>query len=237
MSKKYKSILIISDLHAPYYHPDSVKFYAAVKKKFQPDCVINIGDEVDGHGWSYHQKNTKLANPDEELNLAILKLRPFYKMFPQCHVMHSNHGSLAVRKGQTASIPSRYILSNKDALDAPKGWSWHNQLDLILPNGEPVRFLHHLGTNVLNSAKDIGMNLVAGHAHTHLRVMSQYVHGLGKTVFGMQVGASVDNDALCFEYNKLQSKTPAIGCGVIIDSIPMVVPMIRDKNNRWVGKL
>lgn len=236
-SKKYRSILVISDLHAPYMHKDSVKFYAAVKKKYNPDCVVNVGDEIDGHSWSYHEPDQSLPNPDQELNLAILTLKPFYKMFPQCFVMNSNHGSLAVRKGKTSKIPNRFIVPNKDALEAPNGWSWHDHIDLTMSNGEQVRFLHHLGTNILNSAKDIGMSLVAGHVHTHLRVSSAYVHAIGKVIFGMQVGCSIDNAKLAFAYNKLQSKTPAIGCGVIIDGVPIVVPMIRDKNNRWVGKL
>ena len=45
----YKSVLVISDLHIPYHHPDAFKFLAALKKKYKPDLVVNIGDEIDQH--------------------------------------------------------------------------------------------------------------------------------------------------------------------------------------------
>ena len=39
----HKSVLVISDLHIPYHHKDSFEFLKAVKKKFKPDTVVNIG--------------------------------------------------------------------------------------------------------------------------------------------------------------------------------------------------
>lgn len=46
MIKQYKNILCIGDLHAPYYHQDTITFLNAVKKKYGPfDKVVQIGDE------------------------------------------------------------------------------------------------------------------------------------------------------------------------------------------------
>jgi hypothetical protein len=41
-----KSILVISDQHAPYHHIDTLDFLKAIKLKYKPDCVVNIGDEM-----------------------------------------------------------------------------------------------------------------------------------------------------------------------------------------------
>ena len=51
MKKKSKkqTILVIGDLHAPYEHPDTVSFLRAIKKKYKPTDVVQIGDEVDFH--------------------------------------------------------------------------------------------------------------------------------------------------------------------------------------------
>ena len=57
MRAKDKRILVISDMHMPYHHPDSFAFLKAVKKSFDPTRIINIGDEVDNHGISFHDSD------------------------------------------------------------------------------------------------------------------------------------------------------------------------------------
>ena len=49
---KNKRILVISDMHIPYHHKDSIKFLKEIKKEFKPDKIINIGDSVDFHAIS-----------------------------------------------------------------------------------------------------------------------------------------------------------------------------------------
>jgi predicted phosphodiesterase len=41
---KNKRILVISDMHIPYHHKDSIKFLKEIKKEFKPDRIVNIGD-------------------------------------------------------------------------------------------------------------------------------------------------------------------------------------------------
>jgi len=63
-NKVYSSVLIVSDLHTPYNHVDSVKFLAAIKKKYDPfDKVILSGDEVDYHALSFHDHDPDLSSP------------------------------------------------------------------------------------------------------------------------------------------------------------------------------
>jgi predicted phosphodiesterase len=45
----HKRILVISDMHIPYHHKDSIKFLKEIKKEFKPDTIINIGDSIDFH--------------------------------------------------------------------------------------------------------------------------------------------------------------------------------------------
>lgn len=40
-------ILLISDMHVPYQHPDTVAFLTAVKAKYKPTRGVCVGDEVD----------------------------------------------------------------------------------------------------------------------------------------------------------------------------------------------
>ena len=118
-----KSILVISDYHAPYNHPDGYRFLKALKKKYKPDTVICIGDEVDFHDLSYHESDPDLDASGAELEKAIEALRPIYKLFPRVTVIESNHGSMVLRKAKTGKIPRKAIKSYNEILVPPRAGS------------------------------------------------------------------------------------------------------------------
>lgn len=74
MARRSKSILVISDQHYPYNHPDIYAFLKALKDKYEPDRVINIGDELDYHAISFHDHHPDLLAPGDELQTWIGRL-------------------------------------------------------------------------------------------------------------------------------------------------------------------
>ena len=68
---RYKRIFVISDLHAPYCHPDALEFIKKVNKEYKPDCVVNIGDELDFSSSSYHEPSTQLDSPSKVLAVPL----------------------------------------------------------------------------------------------------------------------------------------------------------------------
>ncbi len=128
-------------MHIPYEHPDMLDFLKAVKKKYKPTDVVCIGDEVDFHAMSFHDSDPNLLSAGDELELAIEKLKPIYKLFPEVTVVDSNHGSMAMRKALACGIPKGLIKSNNDALDAPDSWEWVNDVTIKTPLGD-VYFCH-----------------------------------------------------------------------------------------------
>ncbi len=237
MAKKYKNniVLCISDLHAPFMHPDTVKFLAAVKRKYKPDRVVLLGDEADKHALSYHESNPDLMSAGDELKETIKALKPIYKLFPVAEIIDSNHGSLAYRKAMSAGIPKKYIRDYRDVLDAPDGWNWHAYLTLTLSNGEQCFFHHGLSSNILKVVREYSINVVSGHFHNSAGV--QYASTPDKLLWGLQVGCSIDDKSLAFEYNKTTLGRPLIGHGIIIDGLPHWLPMVLNRKGRWNGKI
>jgi len=92
-----KSILCISDQHAPYQHPDTLDFLSAIKKEYKPDCVVNMGDELDWHSISFHDHHPGLYSPKDELETAKIFFKKLHTMFPKMYVLDSNHGSLVFK--------------------------------------------------------------------------------------------------------------------------------------------
>ena len=93
MSKKTKDnvILFISDLHAPYQHKDAIAFLAAIKKKYKPSRIINVGDEVDYHAMSFHASDPDLDSASVELERASATMQQLERIFPKMELVNSYH--------------------------------------------------------------------------------------------------------------------------------------------------
>lgn len=233
--KTFKRILIISDQHFPYNHPDIIAFLSAIAKTYKPDKVVNIGDEIDGHSWSFHDSDPDLMSPGDELKTAINRLKPLYKLFPNMDLVDSNHGSLFYRKLHAHGLPRHILKSQKAVIEAPDGWHWHNDLVLYASDGNPIYFCHGKSSDVLKVSQAMGMNCVQGHFHEKFEIR-YWGNKLG-LFWGMTVGCLIDNHSLAFSYNKVNLKRPVIGCGMIMEGVPKLIPMILNKQGRWIKRL
>jgi hypothetical protein len=222
-------------MHIPYNHPDLVPFLKAVKKKYKPDKVICIGDEIDAHAMSFHDSDPDLMSAGDELEAAIKMLQPIYKLFPVVSLVDSNHGSMAYRKGKHHGIARKYLKDYGDVLNSPKGWKWFNDITIKLSDGSKCFFTHGLSANGIKLAQSRGLSVVQGHYHSIFRI--DYTSTPEKLSWSIQVGCLIDDKALAFEYNKVTAARPIIGLGMIIEGQPLLVPMILNSKGRWVGKL
>lgn len=228
---KNKAVLVISDTHFPYNHVDVIPFLRALKKKYKFDLVVHIGDEVDYHAISFHDSDPDLLSPGDELQAAIRRLKPLYKLFPEVHVIESNHGSLVYRKGKAMGLPRSVLRSYRDILEAPKGWQWHFDLKIRLSNGQDCYFHHSKGSNILGVSQAMGCNVVSGHEHSSFEI--RYWGNSYALMWGLRVGCLIEDSSLAFAYNRTTLKRPVIGCAGILNGLPRLFPMVLLKNGRW----
>ena len=104
-----KSILIISDTHIPYHHPDLIPFLKDLKEIYKPDRVIHIGDEVDKHAMSFHDSDPDLPSAGDELKESLPIIKQIETLFPKMDLLDSNHGSLVYRRALKHGIPKAYL--------------------------------------------------------------------------------------------------------------------------------
>lgn len=232
-NRKFRRIAVISDLHIPYHHPDSVPFLCAIKEKYEPDKWVCIGDEVDKHGLNFHGQDPDLLSAGDELLASREILQDFYSLIPELDILESNHGSLAMRKAFAAGIPKAYMKTYREVLGAPDKWRWHMDLCLRMSDGNLVYFHHGKVSDVMKLSQNLGMSAVQGHYHNSFQV--RYWGSPVGLFWGLQVGCLIDDKALAFNYNKVTLKRPIIGMGIIIDGQPHLLPMVLDKDGRWNG--
>lgn len=232
---KNTCILVISDQHAPFQHPDTLAFLKAIKEKYQPTTVVNIGDELDKHSLSFHDSDQDLPSAGDELKLGIKFLKQLEKLFPEMVLVASNHGSMALRKAKHHGIPLKYLATPQDIYGVTQSWQWVDDLTLTLPNGQKVYFAHGITKDGKKLAQQRAINVVQGHYHTEFRI--DYVSNPQDLFFSMQIGCLIDKRSLAFAYDKLNLQRPILGTGIIINSKPLLIPMVLNKKGRWNGKL
>ena len=224
-------ILFISDMHIPYHHVDTIAFLKHLKAKYNPTRVICLGDELDKHALSYHDSDPDLPSAGDELKKSLPVIKELFEIFPTMDIIESNHGSLVWRKAKTFGIPKHYIKSYNDVLGVDGGWKWSFDLTINLPNGQKCYVHHGKTSNVIQLSQQMGMCAVQGHFHESFKI--DYWGNPTGLYWGMQCGCLIDDDTMAFNYNNVNIKRPIIGTGLVIDSMPILEPMVLDKDGRW----
>jgi predicted phosphodiesterase len=230
----HKTILVVSDMHLPYQHKDSIKFLKEIKKEFKPDTTISIGDLLDQHALSFHDSSPELYSAGHELDKAKEYVKELENVFPKLIEVDSNHSSMIYRRALKHGLPRAYLKDYGDFLETKK-WKWVDDLTLTMSNGQRCFFTHGRSADVLKVSQTMGMSAVQGHYHTKF-VISWWANP-DNLFFGMNVGCLIDQKSMAFNYAKNFRTRFIIGCGIIINGIPRLLPMVLDKKGNWIGKI
>jgi predicted phosphodiesterase len=230
----HKRILVISDMHLPYQHKDSIKFLKEIKKEFKPDTTISIGDLLDQHALSFHDSSPELYSAGMELDKAKEYVKELESIFPKLIEVDSNHSSMIYRRALKHGLPRAYLKDYGDFLETKK-WKWVDDLTLTMSNGQRCFFTHGRSADVLKVSQTMGMSAVQGHYHTKF-VISWWANP-DNLFFGMNVGCLIDQKSMAFNYAKNFRTRFIIGCGIIIDGIPRLLPMVLNRKGDWIGKI
>jgi len=230
----YKSILCISDLHIPAHHPQAFDFLKLLKKTLKPDLIVNGGDELDKHALSMHDSDPDLPSAGGKLDKAKEYVKELESIFPKLIEVDSNHSSMIYRRALKHGLPRAYLKEYGDFLETKK-WKWVDDLTLTMSNGQRCFFTHGRSADVLKVSQTMGMSAVQGHYHTKF-VISWWANP-DNLFFGMNVGCLIDQKSMAFNYAKNFRTRFIIGCGIIINGIPRLLPMVLNEKGDWIGKI
>jgi len=230
----YKRILVISDLHIPYHHKDSFAFLREIKKLYKPDFVVNIGDLLDFHAISMHDHNPDLYSAGDELKQSRIYIKELETIFPEVTEVDSNHSSLVFRRALKYGMSKEFLKGYGDFLGTKK-WKWVDDLTLTMSNKQRCFFTHGRSADVLKVSQTMGMSAVQGHYHT--KFVISYWANPDNLFFGMNVGCLINQKSMAFSYAKNFKTRFILGCGMIIDGIPKLLPLVLNNKGNWIGKL
>ena len=214
-----ENILVIGDLHLPFELEGYLAFCKSVYKDYNCNKVILIGDVIDNHFSSYHETSADGLGGLTELELAITKVKEWYKAFPVADVIIGNHDRIIMRKAQTSAIPSKWIKEYKEVLETP---NWNFTERVVYNN---VQYIHGESGQALKKAKDDMHSTVQGHLHTE--AYTAWVVGANFKIFGCAVGCGINHNSYAMAYAK-NFKKPAIGCAVILNNGKQPINILMD---------
>jgi len=226
-----RCVLVISDLHIPYHHKDSFDFLREIKKQFKPDFVVNIGDLLDFHAISFHEHNPDLPSIGDELTISKNYIKELESIFPNVTEVHSNHSSLVYRRAIKYGMSAQFLRPYGEFLGTKK-WQWVDDLKLQMCNGKSVYFTHGKSADVLKVSQTMGMCCVQGHYHTKFSI--GYWANPDDLYWGMQVGCLINQKSMAFSYAKNFSTRFVLGCGIIIEGMPRLLPMVLNDDGDWI---
>lgn len=227
-------ILLISDMHIPYHHKDTIAFLQHLKAKYNPTRIICLGDELDKHALSFHDSDPDLPSAGDELRLALPIIAQLKEIFPVMDILESNHGSLLYRKANHHGIPRQYLKTYNEVLNVDENWKWWYDMTITLPDGNKCYLHHGKSANITKTSQTMSMCAVAGHYHEQFKI--EYWGNPNGLFWGVQAGCLIDDSVYAFNYNNCNLKRPIIGTGLIINSQPVLEPMVLDVNGRWIDR-
>lgn len=227
-------VLVIPDLQIPFHHKDAFNFLSAVCLTFGCDRVVSIGDEVDQYNLSRYDKDPDAMGAGDEYEVAMSYLEELYQIFPEVDAVHSNHLDRVAKRALGAGIPKAYLKDLKEWMGAPDGWNWYKHVTI-----GGVRYEHGDASNGARAHRILAeanrCSTVIGHHHSHAGV--EYISNGNEVIFAMNVGSLIDADAVAFQYNKSSKYKPVLSCGVVLNGVPSVVPMLVNGKGRWTGDI
>lgn len=229
-----ETVLAISDLQAPYEHPDALAFLSEIKGKYKPTKIVCIGDSLDQHTLGKWTANPDLPGPADEYAQGIAFMKKLYRLFPTAIEVISNHNSRYLKRVMEAGIPSSFIKSYREIMQYPAGWDIADEVEI-----DGVMYEHGTRFGGLSATRQSiqvnGQSTVFGHLHSGGGVT--YVANRKHMLFAMNVGCLIDYSRLAFAYARDAKLRPTLGTGVIRKGVPHFVPMLIDDAGRWTGKL
>ena len=229
-----KKILVISDMHLPYQHKDSIIFLKEIKKEFKPDMIVNIGDLLDFHAISMHEHNPDLYSAGMELDKAKEYIKQLEDIFPEVVEVDSNHSSLVYRRALKFGMSKQFLKPYGEFLGTRK-WTWVDDLTLTMSDGKRCFFTHGRSADILKVSQTMGMSAVQGHYHT--KFLISYWANPDNLFFAMNVGCLINQKSMAFNYAKNFKTRFILGCGIIINGVPRLLPMVLNNNGDWIKKI
>lgn len=201
------TVLIVSDIQAPFQARGALNNLISFAGDFKPDVLVNVGDDIDGPEISQWHKGSALEY-GSTLQASFDIVSEIHAKFRQAigdapyHLSRSNHGD-RMRKYIGQYAPALASLRSLDLAElagyTAAGITYHKQPFPIAPgwvcaHGDEGGLSQIAGRTAALLATKWGVSVACGHTHRAGLVPTSYGFGglIHSTLWGLEVGHLMD---------------------------------------------
>lgn len=241
MARRYKNnrILAFGDTHSPYHHPDTINFLQAVIGKYEPDRFVHMGDLTDSYCFNRYSMDVgNMESYTEEFKGVRKFVKQLGNLIPDMLLCSSNHDDRLWNRAKVGGIPKEFIVPFLKVVGGDQ-FNWklsHEHILRVESDRNYWYFCHTRAGTTINMASSQGMSAVTGHNHNMFNIIR--ANTLSGVRYGVDTPSLLDNNRHAFAYNNMNIKRPNLGCVMIINGVPKMIPMdLKGKSNNWNKKI
>ena len=220
-------VLAVGDLHAPFDHPNYLRFLKETAKTYGTDQVLFIGDVFDQYALSRFTKDPDGYSAHLEWNRAKKHVSRYHSEFPNSKWVLGNHDRRGIKKVTDGSVPEEWLKDITEIYGVP---TWQTSHKFTI---DGVEYVHGEGAGGTSGWQNfplkLGNSVVFGHYHSIFG--TRYHRSPHGQLFSAATGCGVDEEAYAFRYAKFTPQRPVIGCQVIVNGI-QAIPVLMDLGER-----
>lgn len=215
-------ILVFGCTHLYWDRKGFLPFCSDLRDEYDCDTIIHLGDVVDQHAISFHNKEPGCPGPMDEYYKTLEAVQRWVKEFPKVIVTLGNHDKRVVRRAKSVDIPEEiYLKPYKEVWQTP-GWEWVE--DIIL---DDIYLYHGDGQGgeypACNAVRKMLMSVCI--AHNHSKAMVKPMFNPRKGIWAIDAGAGCDDTALNMIYAERNKRRSVMSAVAIIDGHPYLETM------------
>lgn len=219
-------IFFLGDCHVPYHSKKAIIQVSDAIKEAQDNgdqvTVVQVGDLADQRAWSRFPKDGDVDNAQREFDDTVTSLEWLHGLIPNMHIIFGNHDRRIAMRASDSQIPRQLIRSLDEVFDFPS-WKWHVSDTPLIIDGIAIVHGDEFPIPTPSAAcLRLARSVVYGHSH---QGRLEHVRLFDRSMFAMNVGWLGDESQSAFNYAKRSPARYWLGYGVVVDNVPMLVPL------------
>ena len=212
---KFKTAIVLPDVHVPYHDKDAVNLMLKVAKDIKPDTIVQVGDFVDFYAVSHYKKDPDRSTGtalQDELDQARDLLAELTAIAPTT-IIEGNHEQRLTKYlyekapglcGLRELTVSKLLgIDNKKSFYKKKGGVFLGKLLVLHGNEVSERGVAYSSGTCRKGVEKLNMSVMHGHIH---RLGSYYVTSKGQgTQSGYEIGCLCQKDVEYMDFSNWQT--------------------------------
>jgi len=212
---EFKKVLVLGDLHCPWWSADGVQAVFALVERIKPDVIIQVGDSYDFFSFGRFPRSQLIIKPDDEVITARRQLEMLWKtirsLAPKARLIQllGNHCIRPMKKILASNAPELEMFLDIKRWFEFEGVETHHdtRTPVVI---DDIAYIHGHLSRLGDHRMAVQASNWHGHTHRGGIIVSKV---FGRWMFEGDAGHLADISQKCFSYTPVKEQAWSLGVG------------------------